>query len=166
MEPILLKVSKLSKSQAVAGAIAGFVRKGKSVVVQAIGAEATYRASGAVALANEYVQENGLELHTKILLEDLGEEYYISATRFVILPRAVVRDVTSTPDYVAPVIYVSQEVYEGLCQLSAVQPNLFAPGVAAGMAKQMGYEATSEWISAHFAEYIIGVLNSFAPEGV
>lgn len=165
MEPILLKVSKLSKSQSVAGAIAGFVRKGKSVVVQAIGADATYRAAGAVALANEYVQENGLELHTKILLEDLGDEYYISATRFVILPRAVVRDITSNPDYVTPVIYVPREVYDGLCQLSLSQINMFIPTVVAATASAMGYEATADWITAHLSEYIIGVLNSFEPEG-
>ena len=57
----VLKVSARSRPSAVAGAIAGVVRELGRAEVQAIGAGATNQAIKAVAIARDYLQENGIE---------------------------------------------------------------------------------------------------------
>ena len=57
----VLKVSARSRPSAVAGAIAGVVRDAGRAEVQAIGAGATNQAVKAVAIARDYLQENGID---------------------------------------------------------------------------------------------------------
>lgn len=58
----VLKVSARSRPSAVAGAIAGVVRDAGRAEVQAIGAGATNQAVKAVAIARDYLQENGIDV--------------------------------------------------------------------------------------------------------
>lgn len=58
----VLKVSAHSRSTAVAGAIAGVVRGGNPVDVQAIGAGAVNQAVKAVAIARSYLYQDGIDI--------------------------------------------------------------------------------------------------------
>ena len=58
----VLKVSARSRPSAVAGAIAGVVRDAGRAEVQAIGAGATNQAVKAVAIARDYLRENGIDV--------------------------------------------------------------------------------------------------------
>lgn len=58
----VLKVSASSRSTAVAGAIAGVIRGGTTADVQAIGAGAVNQAVKAIAIANGYLLEDGIEI--------------------------------------------------------------------------------------------------------
>lgn len=58
----ILKVSTKTVPGAVAGAIAGLVREGKKIEMQAIGAGAVNQAVKAVAIARGFVAPSGLEL--------------------------------------------------------------------------------------------------------
>lgn len=58
----VLKVSAHSRSTAVAGAIAGVIRSGTMVDVQAIGAGAVNQAVKAVAIARSYLVEDGIDI--------------------------------------------------------------------------------------------------------
>jgi stage V sporulation protein S len=58
----VLKVSAKSRPSAVAGAIAGLIRTTQRAEVQAIGAGATNQAIKAVAIAREYLREDGYEI--------------------------------------------------------------------------------------------------------
>jgi len=55
----IIKVSGRSRTSAVAGAIAGVFRESKHVEVQAIGASAINQAVKAMALAKNYLSEDG-----------------------------------------------------------------------------------------------------------
>ena len=55
----IIKVSGRSRTSAVAGAIAGVFRENKRVEVQAIGASAINQAVKAMALAKNYLAEDG-----------------------------------------------------------------------------------------------------------
>jgi stage V sporulation protein S len=57
-----IKVAAQSRSTSVAGAIAGMVREGKTVFVQAIGAGAVNQAVKASAIARGYLQEDGIDI--------------------------------------------------------------------------------------------------------
>jgi stage V sporulation protein S len=61
-EANLIKVAADSAPRLVAGAIAGMVREGKPVALQAIGASAVNQAVKAVAVARNYLEEDKLDL--------------------------------------------------------------------------------------------------------
>ena len=58
----LIKVSALSRSTAVAGAIAGVMREQGYAEVQAIGASAVNQAVKAVAIARGYLEQDDMDL--------------------------------------------------------------------------------------------------------
>ena len=58
----VLKVSAHSRSTAVAGAIAGIIRGGMPVHVQAIGAGAVNQAIKAVAIARSYLSQDQIDI--------------------------------------------------------------------------------------------------------
>lgn len=58
----IIKVSGRSRTSAVAGAIAGVFRENKHVEVQAIGASAINQAVKAMALAKNYLSEDGYNI--------------------------------------------------------------------------------------------------------
>jgi stage V sporulation protein S len=58
----IIKVSGKSRTAAVAGAIAGVVRENKRADVQAIGASAINQAVKAMALARNYLTEDGYNI--------------------------------------------------------------------------------------------------------
>ena len=58
----IIKVSATSRTSAVAGAIAGIFREREFVNVQAIGASAVNQAVKALALARNYLAEDGYEV--------------------------------------------------------------------------------------------------------
>lgn len=58
----VLKVSAKTMPNAVAGAIAGIVRGGKTVEIQAIGAGAVNQAVKAVAIARGFLAPSGIDL--------------------------------------------------------------------------------------------------------
>jgi stage V sporulation protein S len=61
-EVSLIKVAAHSRSTSVAGAIAGMVREGKPVLVQAVGAGAVNQAIKAAAIARGYLEEDEIEI--------------------------------------------------------------------------------------------------------
>ncbi len=58
----IIKVSATSRTSAVAGAIAGIFREQKCANVQAIGASAVNQAVKALALARNYLAEDGYDV--------------------------------------------------------------------------------------------------------
>ena len=58
----IIKVAATSRTSAVAGAIAGIFRERQSVNVQAIGASAVNQAVKALALARDYLIEDGYDI--------------------------------------------------------------------------------------------------------
>lgn len=58
----IMRVSGLSKTSKVAGAIAGVIREEGNVVLQAIGASAVNQTVKAIALASTYLQTEGVEI--------------------------------------------------------------------------------------------------------
>ena len=58
----IIRVAGISRTSAVAGAIAGVFRDNQRAVVQAIGAIAVNQAVKALALARGYLQEDGYEV--------------------------------------------------------------------------------------------------------
>ena len=58
----IIKVKAVSRTAAVAGAIAGVVRDNKHAEVQAIGAGAVNQAVKALALAKGYLREDGYDI--------------------------------------------------------------------------------------------------------
>ena len=58
----MLKVAAKSRSTAVAGAIAGVMRESGRAEVQAIGAGAVNQAVKAVAIARNYLAEDGIDI--------------------------------------------------------------------------------------------------------
>jgi stage V sporulation protein S len=58
----VIKVSGTSRTSAVAGAIAGVFRENKHAEVQAIGAIAVNQAVKALALAKDYLKEDGYDI--------------------------------------------------------------------------------------------------------
>ncbi len=72
-----IKVSAKSRSTAVAGAIAGVIREHKRADVQAIGAGAVNQAIKAIAIAQGYLQQDGLDIvciPTFVEVDVSGEE--------------------------------------------------------------------------------------------
>lgn len=71
----ILKVSAKSRSTAVAGAIAGVMRESGHAEVQAIGAGAVNQAVKAVAIARNYLAEDGMDIYcipafTEVMIGD------------------------------------------------------------------------------------------------
>lgn len=58
----IIKVSAVSKSAAVAGAIAGVVREEGGAIVRAVGPAAVNQAVKAIAIANGYLAEDGVAI--------------------------------------------------------------------------------------------------------
>ena len=88
MDADLLKVSSKSVPASVAGAIAGYIHEEGFVEVQAIGAGATNQAVKSIAIARDYLAENGIDLICKPGFANVvidGEER--TAIKFVIEPR-------------------------------------------------------------------------------
>ena len=73
-----IRVSTLSRTASVAGSIAAAVRQQPAVEVQAVGAGAVNQAVKAIALAREYVRQDGFDLVCAPLLRRVevteGEE--------------------------------------------------------------------------------------------
>ena len=84
----VLRVSALSKSTAVAGAIAGVIREKGRAEVQAIGAGAVNQATKAVAIARGYLALEGFDIicipaFTNISIDDQER----TAIKFIVEPR-------------------------------------------------------------------------------
>jgi stage V sporulation protein S len=58
----MIKVSAISRTSAVAGAIAGIIREHKQAEVQAIGAGAVNQAVKALVLATKYLKDDGISV--------------------------------------------------------------------------------------------------------
>ena len=81
----LIKVSATSRTSAVAGAIAGVIRDHKRADVQAIGAGAVNQAVKAMALAVNYLKEDGITISFVPEFADVAiEDKVRTAIKFVI----------------------------------------------------------------------------------
>jgi stage V sporulation protein S len=84
----IIRVAARSRTTAVAGAIAGFVREHGRAQVQAIGAGAVNQAIKAVIIAQDYLALDGIDIiciPVFIELEIAGQER--TAIRFLVEPR-------------------------------------------------------------------------------
>ena len=61
-EGTLLKVAAKSRPSAIAGAIAGVIRGGNAAMVQAVGAASVNQAVKAIAIAQSYLQGDGITI--------------------------------------------------------------------------------------------------------
>ncbi len=99
----VLKVSRTSRPNSVAGAIAGVIREKGRVEVQAIGANATNQAIKAVAVARKYLEEDGLEIVCVPEFIDVEVAGQI---------RTAIRLVVTSPNWEGPVQRRSPEVQD------------------------------------------------------
>jgi stage V sporulation protein S len=84
----VLKVSAKSRPSAVAGAIAGVVREARRAEVQAIGAGATNQAIKAIAIARDYLAEDGIDMVCiPEFIDVVIDNEERTAIRFIIEPR-------------------------------------------------------------------------------
>ena len=84
----LIKVSGTSRTSAVAGAIAGVVREHKRAEVQAIGASAVNQAVKAVALAKNFLVNDGYNIVCIPEFVDVDIEGKVrTAIKFTVEPR-------------------------------------------------------------------------------
>jgi stage V sporulation protein S len=84
----IIKVSGKSRTAAVAGAIAGVMREHKHAEVQAIGASAINQAVKAMALAKNYLIEDGLDIVVIPAFVDVEIDGKVrTAIRFTVEPR-------------------------------------------------------------------------------
>ncbi|MDR9390532.1 MAG: stage V sporulation protein S [Trueperaceae bacterium] len=93
-----LRVSATSRPHAVAGAIAGVLRRDRTVAVQAIGASAVNQAIKALAVARGYLADDRLELAATpgfVTLELHGEERTAVHLHVAARPNGV--EATGTP---------------------------------------------------------------------
>lgn len=93
-----LKVSSKSSPASVAGAIAGMIKDGSSVEIQAVGAGAVNQAVKAVAISRGFLSPVGIEICCIPSFADIvidGE--YRTAIRFAVEPRGGVTAVV-VPD--------------------------------------------------------------------
>ena len=87
-EPGCLKVSSKSSPASVAGAIAGMVKDGVCVEIQAVGAGAVNQAVKAIAISRGFLSPIGIEIVCAPSFADIvidGE--YRTAIRFTVEPR-------------------------------------------------------------------------------
>lgn len=83
-----LKVSSKSSPASVAGAIAGMIKDGRIVEVQAVGAGAVNQAVKAIAISKGFLSPTGIEIVCSPSFADIvidGE--YRTAIRFSVEPR-------------------------------------------------------------------------------
>ena len=66
-KPVVVKVSKTSQPAKVAGAIAGMTRQGDRVDVRAVGPYAINQAVNAIALATQFLYDDGIALKLEIM---------------------------------------------------------------------------------------------------
>ena len=84
----IIKVAGKSRTAAVAGAIAGVVREYKHAEVQAIGASAINQAVKAMALAKNYLAEDGYNIVVIPAFVDVDIDGKVrTAIRFIVEPR-------------------------------------------------------------------------------
>jgi len=84
----VLKVSAHSRSSAVAGAIAGVIREKNRAEVQAIGAGAVNQAVKAVAIARNYLAQEGIDIICIPAFIDVEiAEQERTAIKFIVEPR-------------------------------------------------------------------------------
>lgn len=84
----IIKVSGKSRTAAVAGAIAGVIRENQHAEVQAIGASAINQAVKAMALAKNYLVEDGYNIVIVPEFVDVEIDDKIrTAIRFTVEPR-------------------------------------------------------------------------------
>ncbi len=84
----VLKVSAKSRPSAVAGAIAGVVREARRAEVQAIGAGATNQAVKAIAIARDYLAEDGISMIcVPEFIDVMIDNEERTAIRFIVEPR-------------------------------------------------------------------------------
>ena len=84
----IIKVAATSRTSAVAGAIAGIYRERQFVNVQAIGASAVNQAVKALALARNYLAEDGLDVVSIPEFVDVEIDGNIrTAIRITVFPR-------------------------------------------------------------------------------
>ena len=81
-----LKVSSKSSPASVAGAIAGMIKDGSTVEIQAVGAGAVNQAVKAIAISRGFLSPVGIEIIADIVID--GE--YRTAIRFAVEPRSQV----------------------------------------------------------------------------
>lgn len=95
-QPGFLKVSSKSSSASVAGAIAGMIKDGTEVELQAVGAGAANQAVKAIAIARGFLSPVGIEIACIPNFADIvidGE--YRTAIRFRVLSHSVELSVSS-----------------------------------------------------------------------
>lgn len=84
----IIKVSGKSRTAAVAGAIAGVIREKQHAEVQAIGASAINQAVKAMALAKNYLVEDGYDIVFVPEFVDVEiDDKVRTAIRFTVVPR-------------------------------------------------------------------------------
>ena len=84
----IIKVAAISRSTAVAGAIAGVMRERGYVDVQAIGAGAVNQAIKAVIIARGYLELDGIDIICIPLITEVSiEDKERTAVRLVVEPR-------------------------------------------------------------------------------
>lgn len=97
----LIKVSARSRSTAVAGAIAGVIRERGLAEVQAIGASAVNQAIKAVAIARDYLQEDGIAIACAPLFIEVdiegAERTAVRFTVWTLDPSALPASLASPP---------------------------------------------------------------------
>jgi stage V sporulation protein S len=84
----IIKVKGISRTSAVAGAIAGVVREHQRAEVQAIGASAVNQAVKAMALAKSYLAQDGIHVvFTPEFVDVEIDDKVRTAIKFVVEPR-------------------------------------------------------------------------------
>jgi stage V sporulation protein S len=89
---VIIKVKAISRTAAVAGAIAGVMREQKHAEVQAIGAGAVNQAVKALVLAKNFLIQDGMEIFISPEFVNIEiEEKVRTAIKFVVEPRELVK---------------------------------------------------------------------------
>jgi stage V sporulation protein S len=88
----IIKVKAISRTAAVAGAIAGVMREKKHAEVQAIGAGAVNQAVKALVLAKNFLAQDGMEIFISPEFVNIEiEDKVRTAIKFVVEPRESVK---------------------------------------------------------------------------
>lgn len=84
-ETILLKIKNNSEPQKVAGAVVAYLREGKKVELQAIGAGAVNQAVKSIAVARGFIAQEGVNLSCIPAFTDVeAEEEERTGIKFII----------------------------------------------------------------------------------
>ncbi len=88
----IIKVKAVSRTAAVAGAIAGVMREQKHAEVQAIGAGAVNQAVKALVLAKNFLSQDGMEIFISPEFVNIEiEDKVRTAIKFVVEPREMAK---------------------------------------------------------------------------